>query len=52
MGELIVTDAEIDGIPVAVIIDTGSQDCCAMPQRSAARFELLRSRKEREGQGC
>jgi predicted aspartyl protease len=31
MGELIVTDAEIDGIPVSVIIDTGSQESIANP---------------------
>ncbi len=31
MGELIVTDAEIDGIPVSVIIDTGAEDSIGNP---------------------
>jgi predicted aspartyl protease len=31
MGELIVTNADIDGIPVAVILDTGAQDSIGNP---------------------
>ena len=41
MGELIVTNAEIDGIAVAVIIDTGSQDSIGNP--ALARLLLGRS---------
>ncbi len=40
MGELIVTDADIDGVQVAVILDTGSEDSIGNP--ALARM-LLRS---------
>lgn len=47
MGELIITHADIDGIPVVVILDTGSQETIGNPalarllRHSAARSLLL-----------
>ena len=38
LGELIVTDADIDGIPVAVIIDTGSEDSIGNPALAKMLF--------------